>query len=125
MVTGFVDTAILVDILRGYQPSVLWINSQSSLGITPYVQMELINGVLDKVGLQAALKLIGQFDMIHPTQADVEWAMRQQITYSLSHNVGILDCLIASVAHRLGIPLFTRNLKHFGPLLGSLAQKPY
>jgi predicted nucleic acid-binding protein len=26
----------------------------------------------------------------------------------------MIDCLIASTAGRLGLPLFTRNLKHFG-----------
>jgi predicted nucleic acid-binding protein len=37
----------------------------------------------------------------------------------------MIDCLIASTAGRLGLPLFTRNLKHFVPLIDPLAQAPY
>ena len=55
---------------------------------------------------------------------DLNWAMQQLRQYRLSHNVGILDCLIAAPAHRLQIPLYTRNLKHLEPLLGTLAQQP-
>lgn len=35
------------------------------------------------------------------------------------------DCLIAAPAQRLGVPLYTRNLKHFSPLLGDLAVMAY
>lgn len=43
----------------------------------------------------------------------------------LSHGVTVNDCLIASVAHRLQIPLYTHNLKDMTPLIGELAVKPY
>ena len=63
--------------------------------------------------------------MVYLTQADLDWAMQTQMRYELSHGVGMMDCLIASVSHRLQLPLYTHNLKHFTPLLGALAQKPY
>lgn len=66
-----------------------------------------------------------RFEMIHVTSDDLDWAMQQQMTYELSHGVGMMDCLIASVSYRLQIPLYTHNLKHFMPLVGNLAQKPY
>ena len=66
-----------------------------------------------------------QFEMIYLTQADLDWAMQTQMRYELSHGVGMMDCLIASVSHRLQFPLYTHNLKHFAPLLRNLAQKPY
>lgn len=65
------------------------------------------------------------FEMIHLTEVDSHWAMQAQMVYELSHGVGMMDCLIASVSHRLQLPLYTHNLKHFSPLLGDLAQKPY
>ena len=68
---------------------------------------------------------MSQFDMLYLTEADFDWAMAAQMRYELSHGVGMMDCLIASVSHRLQIPLYTHNLKHFAPLLGELAQKPY
>jgi predicted nucleic acid-binding protein len=51
--------------------------------------------------------------------------MEAQMRYELSHGVGMMDCLIASVSYRLQLPLYTHNLKHFAPLLNDLAQKPY
>jgi predicted nucleic acid-binding protein len=39
--------------------------------------------------------------------------------------IGMMDCLIASVSLCLQLPLYTRNLRHFTPLLGTLAVKPY
>lgn len=124
MVTGFVDTSILIDVIRDFQPAKVWFATQADLAVTPFVQMEFVDGAQNKADQARALRIIAGLTMIHPTQVDLEWAMRQQITLSLSHNVGILDCLIASVSHRLGLPL-TRNLKHFAPLLGSSAQQPY
>ena len=59
-------------------------------------------------------------------QVDQEWAMQQMELLRLSHGVSINDCLIASVAHRLQVPLYTHNLKHMQVLLGdTLPQKPY
>ena len=62
--TGLLDTSILVDYLRGYEPARTWLKIQHGLGVT-------------------------------------------------------------SMSARLKVPLYTANLKHFGPILGALAQKPY
>lgn len=36
-----------------------------------------------------------------------------------------MDCLIAASAHRLQLPLYTANRKHFDPLLSGLVRQPY
>jgi predicted nucleic acid-binding protein len=125
MVNGFVDTAILVDILRGHPPAKPWLAAQTQLGITPIVWLELIEGARTKITQRQAMELLSRFQMIYLVQADMDWAMQQLSTYKLSHNIGMLDSLIASVSHRLQMTLYTNNLKHFSPLLGNLAQKPY
>jgi predicted nucleic acid-binding protein len=43
----------------------------------------------------------------------------------LSHGVGVLDCLIAAIAIRLGNPFYTFNLKHFQVMPGLDVQAPY
>lgn len=63
--------------------------------------------------------------MISNVPDDHEWAIKQMLRYHLSHNVGAFDCLIAAPAYRLRLPLYTHNLKHFAPLLGDLARRPY
>ncbi len=50
--------------------------------------------------------------------------MEQMERYRLSHGVTINDCLIASVAYRLEVPLYTHNIKDMTPLFGKLAVKP-
>jgi predicted nucleic acid-binding protein len=127
VVDAFVDTAILVDIMRNHPPVTQWmqVNQTLEAGVIPTVWMELVQGSRDKQAQEQALKLLALFELIHFVQADVTWAMQQLRTYHLSHNIGANDCLIASVAYRLQVPLYTQNLKHFTPILGSLAQKSY
>jgi predicted nucleic acid-binding protein len=87
--------------------------------------MEVIGGGQNKVERLRAARLLKQFDFVYLTQADMDWAMSVQLRFELSHGTGMMDCLIASVSYRLQLPLYTHNLKHFSPLLGGLAQKPY
>lgn len=125
MVTGRLDTTIVVDLLRRHQPATAWLQQQRDLGVTPLIWLEIIEGASSKVEQTRALRLLRRFQMVYPTSVDFDWAVQQAIRYKLSHNTGMVDCLIASVNHRLQIPLYTANLKHFGPLIGNLAQKPY
>ena len=87
--------------------------------------MELIDGAQDKRIQRQAARLLSEFAMVYLTEADLDWVMQQLLAYRLSHNVSPFDCLIASASYRLQVPLLTLNLKHFAPLLGSLAQRPY
>jgi predicted nucleic acid-binding protein len=125
MAIGLLDTTVVVDLLRNYPPASVWLNAQTRLGITPIVWMETLDGALNKAAQRRAVALLTQFDIVYLTQADMDRAMRQLAAYKLSHNSGMMDCLIASVSHRLQVPLFTRNIRHFTPLLGPLAQSPY
>jgi predicted nucleic acid-binding protein len=127
VVIAVLETTVIVDLLRNHLPAETWMRSQpqSSFGITPIIWMEVIGGGPTKIKRIQAARLMRQFSMTYLIQADQDWAMQQQMTYELSHGVGMMDCLIASVSQRLQIPLYTHNLKHFTPLIGSLAQKPY
>jgi len=122
-----VDTAILVDLLRNYEPALEWKLTRHGeiVGIVPYVFMEVMNGARDRRAQERALTFLHQFEMVYPIQDDLEWAMTQHVAHHLKFGVGVIDCLIAAPAARLGLPLYTHNLKHFTPLLGDLAQRPY
>jgi predicted nucleic acid-binding protein len=127
MVTAVLETTVLVDLLRQHSPAAYWFQSQTqtTFGITPIIWMEVIGGGPNKIKRLQAAKLMQQFEMIYLMQADLDWAMEQQMLYELRFGVGMMDCLIASVCNRLQLPLYTHNLKHFVPLLDDLAQKPY
>lgn len=127
MVTALLETTVIVDLLRNYPAAETWIRSQlqASYGITPIIWMEVIGGGPTKIKRIQAARLMQRFEMIDLIPADFHWAIEQQMIYELSHGVGMMDCLIACASQRLQIPLYTHNLKHFTPLIGSLAQKPY
>jgi predicted nucleic acid-binding protein len=124
---ALLDAAIVVDPLRGYPPALVWsqANKHLNLGITPAVWLEVVVGTPNKIKQNQATGLLSTFPLVYWFQSDFDWAMQQLSTFHLSHNIDPFDCLIASVNYRLQLPLYTHNLKHFTPLLGALAQKPY
>lgn len=122
---GILDSAVLVDILRSHPPAVTWLLKQDHLGITPISWLEIVAGATDSTAQKRAVQLLRRFERIDLVSQDFDWAIDRALQFRLSHNVDIMDCLIASTASRLRMPLFTRNSKHFVPLLGPLAQVPY
>jgi predicted nucleic acid-binding protein len=125
MVDALLDTAVVVDVLRGHPPATAWLATQSQLGVTPMVWLEIIEGAPNQRAQRAALRLLQSFERVEVTPPDIDWAIRQLLRFHLSHGVEAMDSLIAAVSHRLQVPLYTPNLKHFTPLLGPLAQNPY
>ena len=125
MVNLLLDTSVLIDVLRQYPPAQTWLSQQDAPGVASVVWIELLQGVRDREAQRRALKALEDFERVDLTVQDVDWAIKQLLRFKLSHNVGGIDCLIASVSYRLQVPLYTTNLKHFAPLLGTLAQKPY
>lgn len=69
--------------------------------------------------------LLSRFDLVFLTESDQRWAMQQLERFRLSHGSAVNDCLIASAAFRLPVPLYTHNPKDMQPLIGSLAMQPY
>lgn len=126
MVAALLDTSIIVDLIRGYPDAYQWLqSSDETYGVSPFVWLEVVQGAPNKQKLKAALTLLADFERIPSSDVDVQWALESLVKVNLKHNVDAMDCLIAASAHRLQKTLFTRNLKHFQPLLGDLALSPY
>lgn len=125
MVAALLDTSILIDVLRLDPNANQWMAGQNvQFGISGIVQLEVLQGALNKQDQAKGLKLLRQFETVDLIPSDYNWAIEQLMRYKLSHNIGGIDCLIAASSHRLQLPLYTMNLKHFTPILGLLAQKP-
>lgn len=122
---ALIDTSVVVDLLRGYKAAETWLQSQTGTGITRAVWIETLEGAPNRRKQQEAVKLLRRFEIVEFETVDFVWATQVLIQYNLSHNVDGYDCLIASVSHRLNLPLYNHNMKHFTPLLGPLAIKPY
>jgi hypothetical protein len=60
-----------------------------------------------------------------PTEADCQRALLDFAAFHLSHNLGLLDALIAHVAVGLSEPLATFNIKHYGVVKGLTTIQPY
>ncbi len=126
MVSGLLDSSIIIDNLRSYPPAVDWLaQNHTQMGITRVVRLEVIAGARNKQGQQRALTILNDFEHIEVTTSDFMWATEQLLRLRLSHNMDVFDCLIAAASYRLQLPLYTINMKHFVPLIGALAQKPY
>jgi predicted nucleic acid-binding protein len=126
MTVAVVDTTVVIHLFRKNAAAHNWLTSQpQKLSITPLSWMEVMYGAPGKAGQAACKTLLDQFEMIYFTSSDMDWAMAQLVKYRLSYGVAVIDCLIASVCHRLQVPLYTHNVKDFAPLIGALVQKPY
>ena len=127
VVDAILDTSVLVDLLRGFQPARVWFAGLGRLraAITPVVWMETVEGATNRVKRAQTIRFLRPFRLEHPTEDDNRWAMRQLARFHLSHGVQLQDLMIASVAARLAIPLYTTNLKHFLALPSVDARKPY
>lgn len=126
MIVAVADTTVIIHLYRRYTPALEWYGSLAQpLSITPITWLEIIHGAGSKAKQLACRTLLDEFAMIHLSATDQNWAMQKIERLRLSHGVTVNDCLIASVAHRLQIPLYTHNLKDMTPLIGELAVKPY
>jgi predicted nucleic acid-binding protein len=127
MTVGIVDTTVIIHYFRKNPDVHAWFAAQAAqLSITPITWLEVMYGAPGKAGQAACKAILSQFDMEYLTPADMDWAMQKMEMYRFTHGVGINDCLIASVCHRLTVPLYTHNVKDMQILLDhSLVIKPY
>ncbi len=126
MTVGIVDTTVIVHYFRKNPNAQAWVNTQpAQLSLVSITWLEVMHGAGSKAKEAACKSILGRFEQLYLSQADQEWAMGQMERYRLSHGVSINDCLIASVAYRLQVPLYTHNIKDMTPLIGKLAVKPY
>lgn len=125
MIDAVLDTTVILHLFRKYQPAINWFNNPLRYGVTSTTWLEVMEGASSKINQAESKRVLSQFELLYPTSIDQQWAMRQLERFQFSHHIGKDDCLIASVAYRLQIPLYTHNLKDMTPMIGSLALQPY
>ena len=125
MIDGILDSTVIIHALRRYKPALAWLNSEHVYGVTSITWMEVIGGARGKSHLAESSDILQQFALLYLTAEDQQWAMERLVRFQFTHHIGMNDCLIAAVAYRLGLPLYTHNLKDMRPLIGELAVKPY
>ena len=104
---------------RGRHPAAQeWFRAQTEpLSVSSITWLEFMDGVPGKAGQVLCLSILLQFELIRLTDGDQDWAMQQMTLHRLSDGVHVDDCLIASVCHRLQVPIYTHNVKDLQKLL--------
>jgi predicted nucleic acid-binding protein len=110
-----VDTDVMIDILRRYEPAMAWLRALGSeeLALPSLVAMELLQGCGNRAEQQRVERMLRPYRLYWPTQADCKRALQDYAMYYLSHQLGILDALIAETAVGLGVAIATFNEKHY------------
>jgi predicted nucleic acid-binding protein len=125
VVARLLDTSIVVDLLRAYPKAVEWFETETGLSIPRAAILEVLEGAQDSKRQRQAIQLIKRLEYTEHTEVDLINATAMLSRFGLSHGVDAFDCMIAATSQRLNVPVLTRNLKHFRPLISDLAISPY
>jgi hypothetical protein len=123
----FLDTDVMVDVLRGYQPAIDWLAqaSEQEIGLPGLVAMELLQGCQNAREQKDLEKLLRNFPLYWAESEDCERALKVFSAYHLSHQVGLLDALIAAAAIGYDADLATFNARHYGVIKDLRTVQPY
>ena len=120
------DTDIMVDIQRSYQPALDWLESlDEAPGLPGLVVMELMEGCRDQQEMTRLRRHLVPFQVHWPTDVDSNRALLTFSQARLSHNLGVLDALIAECVIGLQGSLCTFNVRHFRAIPDLRTEQPY
>jgi predicted nucleic acid-binding protein len=124
----FVDTDVVVDVLRRYPPAMEWLakaRQEEEVVLRGYVLMELIQGCRHREEQERMRGNVESYRVIWPTEEECEKAVELLSNYHLSAGIGILDALIAEMALARDVPLHMFNSKHYQSIPGLKMTQPY
>ena len=121
------DIDVMIDLLREYPPAVAWLDSigDEEIVLPGFVVMELIQGCRNKREQDKVETALATYRVAWPSPATCDAALSAFASYYLSHNLGILDALIAQMAVTLSVPLHTFNQKHYVAIPHLTTVQPY
>jgi predicted nucleic acid-binding protein len=126
---GIIDSSVLIDCLRGRGPATAFLAACSAGPRRPrthlLVAAELLTGARDLREQTLIDSFLATFELLVPNEADGIAALDLYRRYHLSHGVDWPDCQIAATALRLGVEVYTQNLKHFNAFGGLHAARPF
>lgn len=125
--TRRVDSAILIDYLRGFRPALDWLADfePGTLAVSVVTAAELVAGCRNADEQHHVEADLRNFRLVFVSQPISSTAWAWYRAYHLSHGVGFLDCLIGATAQHLDLTLCTRNEKHFRPFEALSLERPY
>jgi len=118
------DTDILVDLWRNHSSAIAWFAAAAQVPVVSgFAAMELLEGCPNKAARRTVLKMLRPLPIVSAAGADR--ALWDFTLYKLSHNLDMVDALIAATALEYGEPLATFNTRHYGAVPGLVTVRPY
>ena len=125
----FVDTDILIDFYRNYQPSIDFLDYYYSmdeiLAISSITQMELFIGCRNKRELTETVKFLKQYEVVHFSRSISEKTVKLIREYNLSHGLLMADAIIAATVLVSEGQLFSKNASDFVFIKNLNVNRPY
>lgn len=123
-----IDTNIAIDFLRGDTATIGWIRKQTGIFITSISAAELYTGIYHYVKMEKQMHDLREFltlvSVLHTNDDACELFGRIKARLkSRGKPIGDFDTMIASIAISHGLPLATKNLKHFKEIEGLKIQE--
>lgn len=123
------DSTVLVDIARGHDDAIRFVDSERQAGhdlmFSVVTAMELVVGCRNKQEVEKVEKLIAGFTVLAITPS-ISWkAHGLLVDFSKSHGLEIPDAFIAATALVEDLTLATANTRHFSMIEGLSIQRPY
>lgn len=125
---GLTDTDILIDASRGVRDAVALVGfwrARGDLRISIVSAMELIGGCANKAELTDVQEFLRHVAVVPVSANSSRTARRLMESFFLGHNLQIPHALIAATALALALPLYTKNVKHFGMIPSLSVIRPY
>jgi len=121
------DTDVMVDVLRGYEPAIQWLKAakDDEIGLPGLVAMELLQGCQTKREQRKLEKQLHLFSLFWADEKEFLRAYKDFSAYHLSHRLGLLDVLIAATVREAEAELATFNTKHYSVLKDIKMIQPY
>jgi len=121
------DTDVMIDLLRQYQPAVEWLASlgEEEIVLPGFLVMELIQGCRNRAEQEKVERELSVYSIMWPSSEVCNEALSIFAHYHLSYGIRILDALIGQMAADLDVPLYTFNQKHYTPIPSLKMAQPY
>jgi predicted nucleic acid-binding protein len=95
-----IETTILVDLLRGKEEAITWVNgiTLQARWVSVITYFELLAGCRNRREQRTVAREIRQYRLLHLTEETSRTALAWFERFHLSHGVGVLDSLIGATA---------------------------
>ena len=119
------DTDVLIDLIRGHPAALAWLGSLPARPlVSGFAALELAFGSQNAAELANVHTFLAQFPILWPAEVEVAHSL-DYAQFKLSHGVGVLDALTATLAVGRAVQLATFNLRHFRAIPDLIVVQPY